>query len=251
MSLKSLAIRGAIGAALMIGPIIGCKDDYYDYPYGVGGGFGGGTSSGAVYRPDASSELCDNVSEGTDCYRSFDDARCEKGEHPNGNCNPHLGCNDDSVWEWLPPPRAVCAPTSACPAAYTESAPDDLCQRPDAISLLCEYDEGTCGCAPVRRPATDDDAGEDADADADAGADADASDADAGATDAGSRAYEWRCVHPDRDAGCPRRRPREGFACVRPMTCDYGDCVFEDGYRMDCSNRIWVRDPSRSEQCDQ
>lgn len=266
MSLKARRYAGriAVGAALMVGPIIGCSnDDYYPTYYGgstsgfFGGSSGVSSSSGGKYFRDSGPEICETAKENDSCYGTRASTFCEQGESANANCNAHLVCGDDT-WSKDPPQRAICAPTSACPSTYTETVPDELCKRPDAISLLCEYDEGTCGCAPVGgvdRGATDFPAKKDAGA-KDAGGDAssDAGDAgakDAGKADAGPRTYEWKCVQPDRDAGCPRRRPREGIDCVRPINCDYGFCVFEDGYRMDCYSGSWVRDLSRSEQCDQ
>jgi hypothetical protein len=253
-TLRERCARIAIGLALMVGPILACNNDDEYYPYygggpisGTSGGFGS-SSSTSGYAIDGGKELCETVTEGISCYSGGITATtCEQGASANASCNPHLFCNDEHVWEKEPPQRAVCAGAAVCPATYTASAPDDLCKRPDAIGLLCEYDEGTCGCAPVggidrSRPGfPKKDAGEN-----------DASAADAGtASDAGPRTYEWKCIQADRDAGCPRRRPREGIDCVRPLNCDYGYCVFEDGLRMDCYQGSWVRDLSRSEQCDQ
>jgi hypothetical protein len=256
-TLRERCARIAIGLAFMVGPILACNDDNEYDPYYGGGpvsgtsGFGGSSSGTSGYSIDAGKELCETVKEGTSCYTGRTTATsCEQGESANASCNPHLFCNNRHVWEQEPPQRAVCAGSAVCPATYTASAPDDLCKRPDAIGLLCEYDEGTCGCAPVGgvdRSVPDfpwKDAGEN-----DAG---DVRDNDAGtASDAGPRTYEWKCIQADRDAGCPRRRPREGIDCVRPLNCDYGYCVFEDGLRMDCYQGSWVRDLSRSEQCDQ
>lgn len=252
MSLRTLAARMAVGLVLMVGPIIGCNDDDTYYPYYTPPAFGGGstTSSSGYYYGDAGggAELCETVAEGVSCYTTRITASCEQGVGANANCKPRLTCSD-GVWTKEKPQRAVCAPTSACPVTYTETVADDLCKRPDAISLLCEYDEGTCGCAPVDgvvKKTSPRDAGDAGDADASAPADAGSK------GDAGPRTYEWKCVHTNHDAGCPRRRPREGIDCVRPLNCDYGYCVFEDGYRMDCYQGSWVRDPSnRSKLCDQ
>lgn len=254
-----VVLRLGIGLALMAGPIIGCDDDAY-YPYY---GFGGGaaSSSGSFGSSTSGSlgenhvDLCDSVTEGADCYSGRIATSCERGDSANANCNPHLVCSTKGLWTTEAPQRAVCAPTTACPTSYTETVPDALCKRPDAKSLLCEYDEGLCGCAPVGgldrgtsgTIPTKKDAGA-----KDSGSDSGhALDAGAPPSDAGTRTYEWKCVHADRDAGCPRRRPREGIECVRPLNCDYGYCAFEDGFRMDCYSGNWVRDTSRSELCDQ
>lgn len=256
LSLSELAARLAVGTALMIGPILACNTDDEPFYYGSPTSFGGGTSSGVSssggFPAETEAEVCTTVEADTDCYPNPSPAPCEHGESANANCNGSFSC-EQGTWVAEPPQRAVCAPTSACPAAFTSVVPPDLCKRPDAISLICEYDEGTCGCAPVGGlgrgvPAKKDaGAGDGGDGGSDAGS-ADA--ADAGSTDAGSRTYEWTCVQPDRDAGCPRRRPREGLGCVRPLNCDYGYCEFEDGYRMDCYRGQWVRDLTRSERCD-
>lgn len=255
MSLKRQAARVAIGFMLMVGPIIGCDDDSDYYPYYSSSGFGGSSgtsgSTGATgYYGDAGAEYCETVVEGVSCYTSRVVTSCEQGPGANANCNSHLSC-DDGLWTKEPPQRTSCAPIAACPATYTESVGDDLCKRPDAISILCEYDEGTCGCAPVGgviKPGTPKDAGKDSGDSGDAQVPTDAG----SKADAGPRTYEWKCVQPDHDAGCPRRRPREGIDCVRPLHCDYGYCVFEDGYQMNCSTGSWVRELlKRSEQCDQ
>jgi hypothetical protein len=256
-TLRERCARIAVGVAFMVGPILACNgDDEYDPYYGGGpvsgsSGFTNSGTSSSGHAIDAGKELCETATEGTSCYTAHSTSTsCEQGTSANSNCNPYLFCNDRRVWEQEPPQRAVCASPAVCPATYTASAPDDLCKRPDAIGLLCEYDEGVCGCAPVGgvdRSVPDfpkEDAGEN-----EAGT---ADDEDAGApADAGPRTYEWKCIQADRDAGCPRRRPREGIACVRPLNCDYGYCVFEVGLRMACLNGSWVRDFTRSEECDQ
>ena len=56
--------------------------------------------------------------------------------------------------------------------------------------------------------------------------------------DGGPTEYVWRCVKPAPD--CPRTRPSNNDDCVLPMTCDYGDCVFEDGVTMRCYASRWT-----------
>jgi len=132
-----------------------------------------------------------------------------------------------TIWQAVPAERDACADT--CPSAYVTELPDG-CAIPNAGTLLCEYPEGTCGCAPIRPIEPDMDGG-------DGGQDLDAGDVDAGDVDAGPTVYEWRCITPE--AGCPRTRPAIGTECVRPMRCDYGDCLFEDGVTMRCYSGHW------------
>ena len=69
------------------------------------------------------------------------------------------------------------------------------------------------------------------------------------ARDDAGKLYEWRCIHADQDAGCPRKRPRIGAECVRPLSCDYGTCVFEDGVVMDCYSGYWAKATTGSSGC--
>lgn len=266
--LLRVVARLAVGALLAAGPIvIGCHED--DFGFASSGGFGGSSGSTRGFVDAASpAEPCDKAKTNVTCSLSSA-KKCEIGTSANPRCNTRFTCN----FQWDEDEddhRLACPGADACPAEYTHSAAD-RCAQPDAISLICEYEQGTCGCAPVGGVTTcpnqgddddddDDDAGVDAGVDdADAG-DADAPDADmpdadadapdAAATDAGPRTYEWKCVTPA--PGCPHTRPREGLRCVRPITCDYGYGVFEDGVVMSCNNGFWVRNPERrGERCDQ
>ncbi len=222
--------RPLVGAAVMaLGTstlVIAC-DLGVDYPFGPPG-FGGAPApvfdAGA---PREHPDTCD-VDEGDSCFGPTADA-CETKKHANPTCNGSLDCTG-SVWKRRPAARSTCA--SECPAAYGEDQPE-ACAIPNAGTLICEYFEGTCGCAPVLP--VDADAGDAGDAGEDA---EDAGESDGGETDAGSlRRYEWRCIKAE--AGCPRMRPVIGSDCVRPMTCDYGDCLFEDGIRMRCYSGTW------------
>jgi hypothetical protein len=168
--------------------------------------------------------------------------RCEIGEHPNPLCNLEIVCT--STWE-VEHDAATCE--DECPADLVLER-EGACDIPNAKTLRCEYpDQGyTCGCAPVY---TDPDAG-------DAGPGEPADDAgeigDGGIEEPGRipATYVWRCVQPA--PGCPRVRPRFGLQCVRPMTCDYGGCVFEDGWRaglsVECSGGFWKK-MERTPEC--
>jgi hypothetical protein len=46
----------------------------------------------------------------------------------------------------------------------------------------------------------------------------------------------WKCVSAEEE--CPKARPHVGAPCVRPMTCDYGSCLFE-GNAMECELGFW------------
>ncbi|MBX3207692.1 MAG: hypothetical protein KF764_21765 [Labilithrix sp.] len=178
--------------------------------------------------PDAAAEpspfACE-VEAGSSCLTATERV-CERGAHAAPFCNEVLRCVGTS---WERTSGGACA--SACPAAYSERAPG-ACDAARAETLLCEYPEGTCGCAPVdahdeHGPDDEEDAGDELDAGA----------RDAGAEEPGPARYEWRCVRPA--AGCPRTRPRLGDRCVTPMTCDYGVCVFEHGALVRCASGRW------------
>ncbi len=195
------------------------------YYYGSAGGFGGvggvAVDGGAAPEPRSACELAE---EGRQCFSTPVVEECEVKQHANPACNEGLSCKSSYTWASVAPARDDCS--SDCPSTFVADRPD-ACAGPNAGSLICEYPEGTCGCAPIRPVSEDSDAG-------DAGEPAD----DAGDIDAGPTAYEWRCVTPE--AGCPRKRPAIGAGCVRPMDCDYGDCLFEDGVTMHCYSSTWV-----------
>ncbi len=209
--------------------VVACNlgDDFSLVTPGFPGSAGGFLDAGV---PTEQPSICD-VGEGDGCSFAGIET-CEMKEHANPACNPTLHC-ERSTWQRKPPTKSSCA--SACPESYVVD-PDtssSRCALPNAQTLICEYPEGTCGCAPVRP--VEHDAGDAGDAGEEP---ADAGESDAGDVDAGSTVYAWRCVRPE--AGCPRMRPRIGTECVRPMTCDYGDCLFEDGVTMRCYSGSWV-----------
>jgi hypothetical protein len=132
---------------------------------------------------------------------------------------------DRGVWKDA---SAAAACETTCPEAYAPEAPD-ACARTNAATLRCEYEEEgyTCGCAV---PGAGPDAATDAAVDTGDGG-------DGSALADGAVAYVWKCVQAE--AGCPRTRPHYGAPCVRPMTCDYGDCLFGSSLRMTCSGGFW------------
>jgi hypothetical protein len=193
------------------------------------GGFGGGgpsSSSGSSVPPGSTRTFpCDHAAEGGTCSI---DTTCEVGDAANPACNAQLTCT--GLYQWEDPGRQHETCATDCPGAFSPTAPEATCRQPLSYTLICEYEEGTCGCAPVLPDGglADADA---SDADAEAGGDAD--------FDAASLTYAWTCVKPA--AGCPHRRPRIGAPCVRPMTCDYGACVFMDGIAVTCNGGdSWV-----------
>ena len=191
-------------------------------------GFGGsrGPSSSSGFLPDAAraTDFCATAREQGSCNPGTP-SECEDGDHANVACNGLLRC---STYNWEsqdrdPPPG--CSLT--CPKAFVTELPNG-CVAPNAGALLCDYPEGTCGCAPVR-PST-----------LDGGATADAEPEDAGDAGDAAATYVWTCVQPE--AGCPKSRPRIGSECVRPMSCDYGHCAFENGAYLTCSDGYWRHD---------
>lgn len=205
------------------------NDEYYPSP-GFGGGGGSFLDAGSRSEP---SHACDDPQEGTSCSAIGSRyATCETKLHANQACNARLHC--DHAWSAEPARKQDC-PTD-CPSTYVADLPDG-CSAPNADALICEYPEGTCGCAPVRpdRPSSPDggaDGGEDVE---------DAGEVDGGG-DAGSTVYEWKCVTAE--PGCPRTRPRAGAPCTRRIDCDYGSCVFEDGVVMTCTGEWSIRTPA-------
>jgi len=229
--MRMTTIRGLAGAALATSSLVIACDLGNDFSFvrpGFPGARGAAVDAGSVREPP---DPCD-VAEGERCSFSKTDV-CETKEHANPACNESLHCDNDR-WRRRPAERSTCA--IDCPSQYVDDLPD-ACAAPNAGTLMCEYPEGTCGCAPIHP------------LDADAGDGGDESDAgehgegtpDGGDVDAGPTLYEWTCVPAAR--GCPRTRPRAGSACVRPMTCDYGACLFEDGVAMDCDGGTWQPQP--------
>lgn len=204
--------------------VVAC-DSYDSYPYYGTGGFAPTSIPTPTYVPPPQPGPCEGATENQSCTLNV---TCEDKKLANPACNGQLRCDNLYTWSRTEADTLECA--TECPAAYVEQLPDG-CTIPLAGTLICEYPEGTCGCAPVRPDGGAEDAG-------------DAGKSDAGKSDGGdageedTTVYEWRCVKPE--AGCPRIRPREGDECVKPMTCDYGDCVFNDGVSMHCYSRRWV-----------
>jgi hypothetical protein len=88
--------------------------------------------------------------------------------------------------------------------------------------VFCDYDEGRCGCAPCRDPAT------------------------------GQTNSDWSCLAWDAGAapGCPARAPLLGSACDIPdLLCFYGGCTtIPIGNDMQCTDGFW-RVTSRAGTC--
>jgi hypothetical protein len=223
----------ALGAAAAASAaVVACNLDGTSFSSSPGffPGSGGGLDSGVTQLPPPP---CDRASEGNSCGATALSV-CEKGTNGNAKCNTVLRCESGSRWD--PDPKETCS--DDCPPQYAKERPDGACEAPLAHNLICEYPDGTCGCAPASAVK---DGGPDGDA-GDGEADAEAPDADvpdAGKSDGGKDAgpYVWTCVAPA--AGCPRTRPRLGSRCVKPMTCDYGRCVFDDGLSVRCSSGFW------------
>ncbi len=244
----TLTFGRAAGALLVASLAIAACNDYDDYGYGVSGR--APPTFPSAPRPAqvvAQPSRCASAKIDAPC-RSVDISygeTCEEKLFANVKCNSLLRC--DSTGYWAEDESALpCAVD--CPSAYVESVDSSRCGPPgdNVVSLLCEYPEGTCGCAPVY--ADGDDAGAEAGAKDAGDAAAKDSGSEAGAKDGGADggdepgpepiAYTWRCVKPE--AGCPRTRPRIGDSCVVPMACDYGSCVFPEGVTMRCSGKEWT-----------
>jgi hypothetical protein len=216
VSVISRYVLGLASAASLLGlAIVACSDgDFEVVP--PASGRASPLDSGANARPATEpTPPCEAAVVGAACPN--DPVVCETGDHANPACNARIRCsgitwkNDTSA--------ASCA--EGCPTAPAFDLPD-ACAAPNASSLRCEYadDRTTCGCAPAR--------------DSDAG--------DAG--DGGGSTYVWKCVQAS--AGCPATRPHVGAPCVRPMTCDYGTCFFDEAPVMRCTGGFWELDPPAS-----
>jgi hypothetical protein len=229
----AFASRLAMGSLVFIAGVEACNLSDDDSGFGFFGG--GGGSTGAVPTATAPPEKqspCNYALEGYTC-NSGGPSLCESGKNGNANCNDFLKCSGYQ-WELEPSARSAreagaCAQT--CPT--DPATPGAACEPPISNTLICEYQLTTCGCG---RPATD--GGIKKDGSTEGGVDAGAS--DAGKADAGK--YVWTCVEPG--PGCPRVRPRVGSPCVKPITCDYGACTFDDGLAVRCSGGYWLRDNS-------
>ncbi len=231
-------VTRALGGSLLVASLFvaACDSSSYSdevYPDGSSSGspfVPGSTTSAPPDAARATSEPCAASKEGTSCAAGPAEG-CEQKTLANPRCNVVLTCDYDFSWRTS---RELTDCATDCPAAFATEAPS-ACAGPHSDSRICEYQEGTCGCAPLfASPSSDGgDAGSPVDAAAGDAGDADA-DGDTGNTPIG---YEWRCVTPA--AGCPRTRPANGASCVRPMSCDYGECVFRDGVRMDCEEGFW------------
>ncbi len=225
-SLRALGCssRRAAAVVLTISALVGAcnlSNDYYPSP-GFGGAPGSFFDAGSRSEP---SHACDDPEEGASCYGVDPRSNlCETKVHANEACNARLRC-DDYAWSAEPAVKRDC-PTD-CPSTYVTDLPDG-CSAPNAGALLCEYPEGTCGCAPVR-PGH-------ADGGADGGEDVEDAGGLDGGGDGGPTVYEWKCVTAE--PGCPKTRPRAGAPCARRIECDYGSCVFEDGVAMACTG-VW------------
>ncbi len=224
------------GSCLLVAFVAACNlsdDDSFGF------GFGGAGSSGVVpvpTQPPQQPSPCDYAGEGYACNYGGP-TQCEVGSGGNAYCNDLLKCTgyDWELESVVKPTREAGACALLCPV---DPEPGLACDTPGAKRQICEYQLKTCGCGRPRAKMPD--AGK-KDANAEGGADAEAS--DAGSGDGGDGGdYVWTCVDPG--PGCPRVRPRIGSPCVRPITCDYGTCTFDDGVAIRCSGGYWLKESS-------
>lgn len=233
--------RAIFGVTIVsLGVLAACNlDGKYDSGGFSSSGFTSSSTSGGFDAgvPSARSSVCDNAVLGGGCQTFTSSGNvtrsdeCELGEDPNPVCNTRLECQGKR-WVAIDPPAAC---VHDCPSSLVLER-DGGCEGADAKTLRCEYPDQayTCGCAPFYTDAGAPDAG---------------NVADGGKPDAGNKpgripaGYRWSCVKPA--AGCPRQRPRLGAACVKPLSCDYGRCVFEDGeedgLELRCYGQAWER----------
>jgi hypothetical protein len=101
-----------------------------------------------------------------------------------------------------------------CPSSFG-GAPSSAC---GTSAYTCAYDEGRCGCVTPDGPAM--------------------------LGDGGPPATMWYCEA--QTAGCPHPRPRVGSPCGAPANtyCDYGMCVFVDGFELTCADGAWAVAPA-------
>lgn len=243
--MRLTALRKLAFAALASSLILAACDLSYDRgdPF-FGSGASPPSSSSGRYEPPS---VCESAVSGAACdFSDMTGTSCERGASANPRCNEILSCSNG---RWIRSIVTQAGCDADCPSTMTEDA-GAACSLPNANAWICEYPEGTCGCAFAA--ATDDplDGGADAesspslDPDPDPDPDA-AADTDSG-IDAGDAGHTgpliWRCVRPE--VGCPRTRPRAGAECVRPLYCDYGASLFEDGIAMRCENHRWSCEPA-------
>lgn len=133
---------------------------------------------------------------------------CETGTSSNPTCNTTFVCASDPVYGpyWTEQKRGHCAATCPDPATIVEGAACDLGDAGADGELLCNAPLGTCGCT-------------------------------IGRDGAHQHARVWVCTKPAE--GCPDKRPMLGQPCFGDLTCDYGSCVFANGWRMICADDVW------------
>lgn len=216
---SGITLLGSAGAAALV-LVVACNLDGEDATQPIPGLSTPASPGRTVFDAGvAGPGPCATAAAGAACTGGAAD--CEIGDHADLRCNLRLTC---VARVWRPEPTAGRACETGCPATAEPNRPDG-CDGPSPGTVRCAYPDErlTCGCAP-RIP--------------DAGASRDAGD--------GGVMYAWTCI--ETDAGCPRVRPRIGAACVRPMTCDYGACAFDDGVATRCYSGTWIREP-RSTLC--
>jgi hypothetical protein len=226
-----------MGGFLFVAFVAACNlsDDDSGFGFPFGGGSTGAIPTATATAPEKQSP-CGYALEGYMCNYGGPSI-CESGKNGNANCNDFLKCSG-SQWELEPSAktaREAGACVQTCPTDES-NPPATVCDPPISSTLICEYQLTTCGCGHPSDAGRID--GGKKDASAEGGVDAGAS--DAGKGDGGK--YVWTCVEPG--PGCPRVRPRVGSPCVKPITCDYGACTFDDGLSVRCSGGYWLRDNS-------
>ena len=225
----ALRLRFVMGSSLLLASLFACNlsDDDFLTP-GPFGGSGGIPTAVPTQTPEPVLP-CTYATEGYACNYGGPNL-CENGKSGNANCNDLLKCNG---YEWelesiVKTKREAGVCSNTCPA---EPTPGAACDTPSSRGLICDYQLTTCGCGVLAGDAGKKDAGK-----PEGGTDSGF--VDGGKADAGP--YVWTCVEPG--PGCPRVRPRIGTPCVKPITCDYGSCTFDDGLSVRCSGGYWLKD---------
>ncbi len=133
---------------------------------------------------------------------------CEFGTSADSQCNTVYVCAADPQYGdyWTEQSRGTCGAVCPASSAIVEGAPCDLGDAGSQDELLCTTPQGTCGCTT-------------------------------GPDGAHAHARMWVCTKPA--DGCPDQRPLLGQPCVGDIACDYGSCVFKDGWRMICEDEVW------------
>ncbi len=137
---------------------------------------------------------------------------CEYGGDAHHDCTTSATCASDGseapVWHTYSPAAGCGVNSGGCPATFGALKEGSACP---GDQVLCDYDEGRCGCIGC------------------------------GASATGPTGSVWSCRKWDSGGdGCPPISPLLGDACQTPdKFCTYNGCGISVGVSMQCSTGYW------------